>query len=523
MGVVPALIGGAVASVAGGAISAGASKHAADVQADAARYSADVQGKIYDQTRNDLSPFVRAGQGALTNYASLLPGGLQLGPASTGSVFSGGSAPGLGNNPKTIQSPGPDGQMVEVPNPNYDPSKPSGETPPFALGPTAQSPFLTNVESYIPGSGVPLNAQLAGLNALSPGSANPDGLMTAARNFVPGASDTPDSTLSALRSFVPGGGTENPLLKTLNGLLGVPTTPAAKFGRGDVDDLISSYKEAVSASGKPEAEFLKSPEGQAFVTKRNNIINGLTDPEQLARFAGPDAAPDAQKAATWRLQNLAENKGAGDGAASIQSFLESTPGYKFTLDQGLKSTQNSFAAKGLANSGAALKGAATFATGLANNTYEDRLKDYLNSYNSQYTNTQNAYTSQAGQALNTYNTSFTNALNATNTGYNRAANAYGQQLDAAGNLITTGANAGAQVGSIGTQTGANVANSLTGGANATAAGIVGSSNAIANTISGVSNNALTAALYSGGSAPGPKGADGWATGTNYTASGMYGT
>lgn len=45
--------------------------------------------------------------------------------------------------------------------------------------------------------------------------------------------------------------------------------------------------------------------------------------------------------------------------------LENTPGYKFLLDQGMKGVQNSFAAKGLGSSGAAMKGAADFATGLA--------------------------------------------------------------------------------------------------------------------------------------------------------------
>lgn len=49
--------------------------------------------------------------------------------------------------------------------------------------------------------------------------------------------------------------------------------------------------------------------------------------------------------------------------------LEQTPGYEFTLGQGLKSVQNAAAAKGLGISGAALKGAAQYATGLAQNTY----------------------------------------------------------------------------------------------------------------------------------------------------------
>lgn len=55
-----------------------------------------------------------------------------------------------------------------------------------------------------------------------------------------------------------------------------------------------------------------------------------------------------------------------------QENLEKTPGYEFTRTQGLKATQNAAAARGLGVSGAALKGAATFATGLANQTYKDQ-------------------------------------------------------------------------------------------------------------------------------------------------------
>jgi hypothetical protein len=55
-----------------------------------------------------------------------------------------------------------------------------------------------------------------------------------------------------------------------------------------------------------------------------------------------------------------------------QENLEKTPGYQFTKTQGLKATQNSVAARGLGVSGAALKGAAAFTTGLANQTYKDQ-------------------------------------------------------------------------------------------------------------------------------------------------------
>jgi len=67
-----------------------------------------------------------------------------------------------------------------------------------------------------------------------------------------------------------------------------------------------------------------------------------------------------------------------------QAALEQTPGYEFTKTQGLKAVQNSAAARGLGVSGAALKGAATFTTGLANQTYKDQ-------FALENTNRQNAY------------------------------------------------------------------------------------------------------------------------------------
>ena len=55
-----------------------------------------------------------------------------------------------------------------------------------------------------------------------------------------------------------------------------------------------------------------------------------------------------------------------------ETALQQTPGYQFDLTQGLKSTQNSATARGLGISGAALKGAAGYATGLADNTYTNQ-------------------------------------------------------------------------------------------------------------------------------------------------------
>lgn len=62
-------------------------------------------------------------------------------------------------------------------------------------------------------------------------------------------------------------------------------------------------------------------------------------------------------------------------APTIERLMQ-TPGYQFTLDQGLRNVQNAFAAKGLGSSSNALRGAAEYATGLASQTFNDQFRNY---------------------------------------------------------------------------------------------------------------------------------------------------
>jgi hypothetical protein len=144
------------------------------------------------------------------------------------------------------------------------------------------------------------------------------------------------------------------------------------------------------------------------------------------------------------------------------SMLSQTPGYQFTLGQGLKSTQNSFAAQGLGSSGAALKGAAAYSTGLAQNTYNQQFQNYLEQ-NSQIGNLLyqpvNAGVSAAGQLAGAYS-----------------------QLGTAG--------LGGAV-----STGQGVASSLAGYGNALAGGAAGVSNSLS---SGLQNYQLYSLLQGGG-------------------------
>lgn len=86
-----------------------------------------------------------------------------------------------------------------------------------------------------------------------------------------------------------------------------------------------------------------------------------------------------------------------------ENYLQNTPGYKWNLSQGEQGATNSAAARGLADSGAALKGAATYASGLADSTYQNQFNDTnalaqegYNSLNQQGNNTMTA-ANNAGQ------------------------------------------------------------------------------------------------------------------------------
>lgn len=118
-----------------------------------------------------------------------------------------------------------------------------------------------------------------------------------------------------------------------------------------------------------------------------------------------------------------------------ETMLQQTPGYQFNLTQGLKSVQNSAAARGLGISGAALKGAAGYATGLADSTYQ-------NQFNNAQTNRQTAYNMLSGQQSLGENA----AVGVGNTGVGVGA-AIGQNQIGAGNAAAGAAlNTGSAIG-----------------------------------------------------------------------------
>jgi len=186
--------------------------------------------------------------------------------------------------------------------------------------------------------------------------------------------------------------------------------------------------------------------GSAVIGAGANLIGGQTQAAAANR-----AADLQQQQYKQTRQDLLPFTQAGQTATNMltqqlpaltapinldEATLRQTPGYQFALSQGLKSVQNGAAARGLGSSGAAMKGAANYATGLADQTYLDQ-------FNVANTNMNNAYNRLMGVA-------------------------------------SLGANAGAQTGNIGAQLTGNAGNYLTQDGTAQAAGLIGAGNALTN-------------------------------------------
>lgn len=108
--------------------------------------------------------------------------------------------------------------------------------------------------------------------------------------------------------------------------------------------------------------------------------------------------------------------------ADQTALLEQTPGYQFNLNQGLRASNNALAARGLGGSGgAAAKGAANYASGLAGNTWQSIVQGL-----------QNAFTSGSG-AMQNYANMGANAGNTLAGGIMNMGNSMANNMTGLGN------------------------------------------------------------------------------------------
>lgn len=196
--------------------------------------------------------------------------------------------------------------------------------------------------------------------------------------------------------------------------------------------------------------------------------------------AGTNVLPDLsayQPAAQNRLQTAIDQTNAnipGVNGGMTTEWLRSQPGYQWNLSQGEKALNNSAAARGLGlGSGAALKGAAQWATGLADNTY------------------QTAWNT-AQQRWADMNQNVSNIYNMNQQGYNQLYS-----------LADLGENAAAKSGTIGQAGAAAAGGNIAAAGQAIAAGDSAAAKNISGAITGAANaplNYLTyQKLYGGGS------------------------
>jgi hypothetical protein len=264
----------------------------------------------------------------------------------------------------------------------------------------------------------------------------------------------------------------------------------------------SSAAQAQSAAALQAAQLQSSAEQQAlafqqqqYQTTQANLAPYMQLGQQgLAALQGatPDLINQVQSAVS-PLYNPITSALTGPPPSNL-ALLQQTPGYQFTLQQGLESVQNSFAGQGLASSGAAMKGAANYAENLASTTYQQQFQNWLN---------QNQLLTSVQQATNQQQqTQSQLELQKPQLAYNMLAG-----------LTQTGAQAALGQGQIGTQlTGqttqavqagaTGIGQGITGSAAAQAAGTVGATNAITNALGGISgagsNTALLLALNQAG-------------------------
>lgn len=146
----------------------------------------------------------------------------------------------------------------------------------------------------------------------------------------------------------------------------------------------------------------------------------------------------------------------------------SSPGYQFALQQGLDTIQNNAAAKGMLLSPNTIKDLSTYATGVANQDYQQ-----------QYQNAYQAYTQNQANTLNTLGSLMGQGTSATN--------------NLVGNITQGGSNIANLLSSLGV---AQATNQL-GAGSAAAAGRVGATNALTGGLSNISN-LLTAGRLANG-------------------------
>ncbi len=214
---------------------------------------------------------------------------------------------------------------------------------------------------------------------------------------------------------------------------------SSEIGSSASKDAAKSQQAAAAQAEQTQKDELSAQ--QALVAP--NVTLGQWSAEALGNQLGitPGAGGQGQGVLTQTLPSW----------SPTEEQLQSTPGYQFTKQQGLEAAQNGFAAQGLASSGAAVKGATSYAEGLADTTYQQQFSNYLS------TNQQ----TMANEA---------------------------QIAGLLGNVAGSGQNAALGLGSLGSTAAGNTSSEQLASGAAQAAGTVGAANATSSGLSSAFSN-----------------------------------
>jgi hypothetical protein len=248
----------------------------------------------------------------------------------------------------------------------------------------------------------------------------------------------------------------------------------SRFGTGyrtdsDPTMLQKELTDGLKSIGIDPASLNANPQGSF---QPNTVYGGPTGGFSGATGnGGTPGSPGAN--ATQGLRNVAGWTGAdrtsmgsqsrqrvsdlmGFNGADPTAALAKTPGYKFSLQQGLQGVENSASARGMQLSGATMKDLNNYAQGTAQQTYQQQLGDAQSIYNDQFSQANTLYNNQVGDLMS------------------MAGLGSGAAGTASSNTVSTGSNIGNTITGAGSQIGSN----MIGAGNARAAGQVGSANAI---------------------------------------------
>lgn len=288
------------------------------------------------------------------------------------------------------------------------------------------------------------------------------GSANAANALSSGAYNTAASNLSPYLT----GGTN--ALNILSQLLGMPTPaspgPQGSFTINPAGPTSDQINQIISANPNVPAAQIQQmlaagntggliiPAGMQLTQAEAGTLSQGTPALPPGLTAGSLLTPPS--ASSIASSPILKSMGVGpDGTFSAANFAN-TPGYQFTLGQGLDAITNSALARG-GITGNTLKDLTNYAEGLASTTYNQDFANYANIYNTLY-----------------------------NQGTNQNLNIYNMLRG----LTTSGQTAATNLGQIGANAANTQGSNLIGAGNALAAGQVGSANAIAGGInSGISN------------------------------------